>query len=105
MPSSLLDPPLYPPPMTPLSELREEGGREGGREREGEGGREGREWEGGSMCDTIQGGAPIYCTCTYCICAHTSIYMYMCTYKYIHAEEHIVYYGSTDKLYTERVAF
>ena len=47
------------------------------------------------MCDTIQGGVQIYCTCTY-----------MCTYKYIHAEEHVVYYyGSTDKLYTERVAF
>ena len=43
------------------------------------------------MCDKIQ---VVYCTCSY-----------MCTYKYIHAEEHVVYYGSTDKLYTERVAF
>ena len=47
MPSSPLDPPLYPPPMTRLSELRErgemEGGREGERGRSGgrEGGREG----------------------------------------------------------------
>ena len=50
MPSSLLDPPLYAPPMTPFSELRkrkterEGGGREGGRE----GGRKGGEREGGT---------------------------------------------------------
>ena len=47
------------------------------------------------MCDTIQGGVPY--TVHVRICAHTSIY--------VHAEEHVVYYGSTDKLYTERVAF
>ena len=55
-------------------------------------GGEGGKGEGGSMCDTIQGGVPIYCTCTY-------------VYVHIQAEEHVVYYGSTDKLYTERVAF
>ena len=40
------------------------------------------------MCDIIQGGV-----------------LYMFVYVHVHAEEHVVYYGSTDKLYTERVAF